>query len=168
MIEPTLVDRSSRAASLDKPVAVVGFLWAFFPSIAGAMGMVSAVSNYEALVHHHLGSFGPGTSTISLLSALDFLVWFPLTGLWFILVAVQFLTGPLTMRRLVVPIAAAAIVATVVAGAFARSRHTGIEFDPGVRLFTPYFWYSALISLGGVVAAWLSVWLFRRRPANVT
>lgn len=166
MFEPTVLDKPAAADSLDKPVAVVGLLWAVFPCAIGATGMVNAWSEYEALVHHRLGSVGLGASMLPVLSGLVFLVWFPLTGLWFVLLAARFFTGPLTMQRLLLPIAVTAVVAGEVMSAVARSRRTGIEFDPAAHLLTPYFWYSALISLGGLVAAGLSVWLLRRRPTN--
>lgn len=168
MIEPNVVNTSRAARSFNRPAAIVGLIWAAFPSVIGAMGLVTAWSNYEALVHHQNGFFGLSASTLPLLSSLTFLVWFPLTLAWFALLAVRFFTGPITMRRLVLPFAVAAVVSGEVLSAVARSRHTGVEFDPAPHLLTAYFWYSALIFLGGLVAAGLSGWLLKERPTNTS
>lgn len=168
VIEPTAVNTSRAAHPLDRPAAIVGLMWAVFPSVIGAIDLVSAWSNYEALVHHRNGFFGLSGSTLPLLSGLTFLVWFPLTLAWFVLLAVRFLTGPITMRRLVFPIVVAAVIVAVALFAIARSRHTEIEFDPAPRLLTSYFWYSALILLGGLAAAGLSVWLLKPPSTNTS
>ncbi len=166
MVEPNVVNISRATRSLDRPAAIVGLMWAVFPSVIGAMGLISAWSNYESLVHHQNGFFGLRASTLPLLSGLTFLVWFPLTLAWFVLLAVRFFTGPISMQRLFLPTLATAVVAAEVLSAVARSRSTGIEFDPAPHLLTPYFWYSALILLGGLVAAGLSGWLLKQRPTG--
>lgn len=171
-----MVDQTATAANFAAPApalsrglarvtAAVGFVWALFAVGTGIFDVVNAWSEYDAIVafsHGQQGFAAPGADMLPTLSALTFLVWLPVTGMWLALSAALFLSGQRTARRLIYPAAVAAVVTAVVLFALGRSSSLPTQNPFHPHLLTARFGYSALTVLDGLVAIGLAVWLFWR------